>query len=287
MSMESLKNKKAATEEIQKSVRDLLTLKITLPIGNLSLKNVHTNQFLWLDLGNKNEFEIANMEALSKALNSTSSRWSGYEKNRYYIEGVTIRNDGSSCTMDLDLNPFASSITKYRDEYQGFLKAYTDATKSQTTNKTTTTTTTNNVKGGEGKTIDDLVRKIVGNETDDLKKCKLIHGWLQSNVRYSSYSCTRYSSPESCLNHKGGLNCVDTARLTRAMMSSAGLNAYVVHRTYNGGHFWTVIEIGGKKYASDQTGSGSEFNTVWKASGRTGNGGYADYSHRDGKNPCC
>lgn len=288
--------KREAKKKIQESVRDLLTLNMTLPLGNKALKYVHTNQFLFTEL--PKTFKLKYLGVIGEALNSSYSRFSGYDLDRWYIEEITINNDSSKFTMDLKLNPFATTLSKYRDANRKALKNYTDAVKEKN-NKTTTSTGTSNIlnkvnngenttlKGGEGSTIDNLVKKIVGKETDGLKKCKLIHGWLQSNVRYAYYECTRYSSPESCLNHKGGLNCADTSRLTRAMMSSAGLNAYVVHRTYNGGHFWTVIEINGKKYASDQTGSGSEFNTVWKRSGRTGNGGYADYSHKDGKNPCC
>lgn len=141
--------------------------------------------------------------------------------------------------------------------------------------------------GGEGEKIDSLVKKIVGDETDDLKKCKLIHEWLRKNVKYAGYECSKYHSAEECLKHKGALNCADTARLTRAMMASAGLKCYVVHRTTNGGHFWTIIEIGGKKYASDQTGSGSAFNTVWKSSGRTSVSDGGSYTRKNGDNPDC
>ena len=141
--------------------------------------------------------------------------------------------------------------------------------------------------GGEGEEIDSLVEKIVGSETNELKKCKLIHQWLKENVKYSSYECSRYDTPEKCLKNKGHLNCADTARLTRAMMASAGLKCYVVHRTTNGGHFWTIIEIGGKKYASDQTGSGSEFNTVWASSGRTSVSDGGAYTRKNDKNPDC
>ena len=123
------------------------------------------------------------------------------------------------------------------------------------------------LKGGEGKTVDELVAKIVGSETDELKKCKLVHQWLKENVRYHYHSCTWYHTPEACLKHKHQLNCADTALLTRAMMASAGLKCYVVHRSHAHGHFWTLIEIGGKIYASDQTGSGSDFNTIWYADG--------------------
>lgn len=141
--------------------------------------------------------------------------------------------------------------------------------------------------GGEGEEIDSLVKKIIGSETDELKKAKLIHDWLKSNVKYKYYECTRYDTPEKCLKNKGHLNCADTARLTRAMMASAGLKCYVVHRTTNGGHFWTIIEIGGKKYASDQTGSGAEFNTVWAKSGRKSVSDGGSYTRKNGDNPDC
>lgn len=141
--------------------------------------------------------------------------------------------------------------------------------------------------GGEGQEIDSLVQEIVGSETDELKKCKLVHGWLKSNVRYSGYECSHYHSAKECLKNKSHLNCADTARLTRAMMASAGLKCYVVHRTTNGGHFWVIIEIGGKKYASDQTGSGSEFNTVWARSGRTSVTDGGSYTRKNGDNPDC
>jgi len=129
--------------------------------------------------------------------------------------------------------------------------------------------------GGEGETIDNLVKKIIGNETDDLKKAKLIHAWLKKNLNYSGYSCSKYSSPEDCLKHKKALNCADTSRLTRAMMSSAGLNAQVVHGP---NHFWTIITIKGKEYASDATSNQRDFNEVWKN---------LKYSKKNGNNPEC
>ena len=147
--------------------------------------------------------------------------------------------------------------------------------------------TDSGLAGGEGETIDNLVAKICKGVTGDLAKCKAIHSWLQKNVNYSLYNCSHYDTPEKCLKNKRHLNCADTARLTRAMMSSAGLKAYVVGRSFDGGHFWTIIEIGGKKYASDQTGDGSAFNTVWKASGRTTVSDGGKYSSKNGKNPSC
>ena len=276
--------KAKAKEQIVNSIRDLYSAKITLPLGNPNLKLVHTNQFLFTELPT-DVFELANFDAIAKALNSSYSRYSGYTLNRWYIEACTITNDGSTAKMELELNPFASNVIKFRDERNSFRQAYTNATKPTSTASSNTSSSVkktkiksvksanSTLKGGEGKLIDGLVKKIIGSETRELKKAKLIHKWLQNNVRYSGYECTKYNTVEKCYNNRRHLNCADTARLTRAMMASAGLKCYIVHRTYNG--------------ASDQTGDGSAWNTVWKRSGRTGNGGYASYSRKNGKVPDC
>lgn len=278
----------AAYNEIFKSVRDLLTLKMTIPLGNPALKNVHTNQFLWYQM--PKEFELANMETISKALNSAYNRYAPFSTNRWYIEGVTITNDGKKFQMDLELNPFASDMVNYRDELQSFRKAFIDTftTTDESGNTIAPTKSTGNtsLKGGQGTTIDNLVKEICGNETDALTKCKLIHEWLRKEVKYTRYCCCKYpNAPEKAYNNRKNLNCGDTAILTCSMMKSAGLNAYIVHRTYNGGHFWTIIEINGKKYASDQTGNGSAFNTVWSNSGRA-NTSTTSYSHKENGLSC-
>ena len=142
--------------------------------------------------------------------------------------------------------------------------------------------------GGEGEDIDSLVKKIIKGKKGALEKAKAIHEWLRQKVKYSGYPCSQCSSPSDCLKRLNSLNCADTSRLTRAMMSSAGLKAYVVHHSQGPGHFWTIIEIKGTKYASDQTGSGSAWNTVWYPSGRTNAGTTGgNYDRVCGDNPSC
>ena len=192
--------------------------------------------------------------------------------------------------MELELNPFPSTLEDYITEYGDFVDAYVKANSGGGGGTQSTVSTGNStLKGGQGATIDNLVKNICGNITDPLEKCKAIHEWLRGNVIYSDYECCKYScggSAENCYNNRSHLNCADTAVLTCAMMLSAGLNAYIVHRTYNGGHFWTLIEINGKIYASDQTGrdnasmAGSDFNTVWSWSGRKKTS-ITDYSHKE------
>ena len=292
--------KAKAKEQIVNSIRDLYSAKITLPLGNPNLKLVHTNQFLFTELPT-DVFELANFDAIAKALNSSYSRYSGYTLNRWYIEACTITNDGSTAKMELELNPFASNVIKFRDERNSFRQAYTNATKPTSTASSNTSSSVkktkiksvksanSTLKGGEGKLIDGLVKKIIGSETRELKKAKLIHKWLQNNVRYSGYECTKYNTVEKCYNNRRHLNCADTARLTRAMMASAGLKCYVVHRSHANGHFWTLIEIDGKIYASDQTGSGSDWNTIWYADGdrRACNSRGGNWDSKNGKKPDC
>ena len=274
--------KQAAKNEIVDSVRDLLSLKVTLPLGNPDLKLVHTNQFCQTEL--PDEFMLENFGVIAKALNSAYNRNVGYTTNKWYIEGRTITNDMTKFTMDLELNPFASTLLDYRENKDNYEKSYTDALEQQ--NNTTSNsggvpsvTSTGGCKGGEGKVIDDLAKKIVGNETSPLKKAKLIHNWLIKNVSYKYYACTRYNTAEKCYNNRGHLNCADTARLTRALMSSAGLDAQVVHYYHpNNGHFWCVVKINGKEYASDATSHSRKFNQVYKNQ---------KYNKKNGKNPDC
>ena len=287
-------NKAMADEEIFKSLRDFLTVKITVPLGNPNFKNIHTNSFIYCNLDNY--LNHSNFNIIAKAMNSTFSRFTAYEQNRWYVESVNINNDSGKYTMELELNPFPSTLKDYKKEYKSFIDAYENK-QNQGENGTGVSSTGNStLKGGQGDTIDNLVKQICGNITGELERCKAIHEWLRKNVIYSLYNCCKYScggNPTKAYENRNHLNCADTAVLTCSMMLSAGLNAYIVHRTYDGGHFWCIIEINGKKYASDQTGresagmSGSSFNTVWKRSGRTSVSDGGAYSHKEsGFNTC-
>lgn len=271
------KEKKAAKEEIVKSIRDLLSLKVSIPLGNPNLKLVHTNQFCKTEL--PDEFLLENFKVISKALNSTYNRNVGYTTNKWYIESRTVTNDGESFKMDLELNPFASTLLDYRDNKNAYLNDYKSAVEqAQKQADKQAKQDAKKSMGGEGEVIDGVVKKIIGRETNELKKAKLIHAWLIKNVTYSYYACSRQKSAEAAYKNRSHLNCADTARLTRAMMSSAGLDAEVVHYKAQTGHFWTVVKINGKEYASDATSHRRKFNQVYKNQ---------KYNKRNGKNPDC
>ena len=262
----------AAKEQLSDSIRDLLSAKFTFPLGNPIFKNLHTNMFIYTEL--PEEFTLNNFSIIAEALNSTFNRFVGYELNRWYVEGVTITNDGGKFEAEVEVNPFPSSTKKYRESRLKLENEYKSAIESK--NNTSSTTTkkkkssitskskkNTTLKGGEGKTIDNLVKKIVGSETNALKKAKLIHEWLVKNITYRGYSDSHYHSVEKCYKNRGHLNCADTSRLTASMLRSAGVTCYVVHSTC---HYYTVIKYKKKLYCSDATSKKRPFNYYWKGS---------------------
>lgn len=276
-----------AKEKITESIRDLYTAKITLPLGNPNLKLVHTNQFLFTELPT-GVFELDNFEEIAQAMNGRYSRYSGYTLNRWYVEEVTITNDGSSATMELSLNPFASGFRKYRDDKESFQKAFTDAFSSKSSNNTNVPSVKNTktIDNNESKYINNIVKKIVGSETDNLKKAKLIHNHLLNYLSYVYYYDSHFSSAEKAYKHKK-LNCADTSRVTASMFRSAGIPCYVVYISGSVGHYYTVLSYNNKLYSSDAVGSTRKFNYYWTPTNRAVKfKGKSSYTKKCGKNPC-
>ena len=61
-------NKYLAEQEMFKSLRDLLTVKITLPLGNPNYKLIHTNSFIWCDLSGMVDLENFHIITTSQTL---------------------------------------------------------------------------------------------------------------------------------------------------------------------------------------------------------------------------
>lgn len=301
--MEFISEKNSATEKIVESVRDLVSLKIKLPLGNPNLALVHTNQYVQTELPT-DVFKMANMNIIGNKLSSLYSRGSGYTTNRWYVEGVTITNDGNSATMELDLNPFATPWLNYEENKMGYRKAYGDALNSGKSNESgkssgTDSATESDLKGGEGKKIDELVKKICTNkngqvEKNPMKRAEKIHNWLNKKNHYSDYLNSRTKSPEKALERmlsSKGINCADTSRLTASMLRSANIECYVVHISKmcgKCGHYFTVFEIDGKLHCSDTVaGGGRPIDKYWTGcNSRTKFKGKKVWDKKCGKNPC-
>lgn len=288
-------------EEITDSVRNLSNLKITLPLGNPSLKYVHTNQFLWTDL--PKEFQLANFKTISKALNGKDSRWSGYEVNRWYIENTTIKNDGTNFDIELDVNPFASSLRDYHDGKKELEKAYLDNLnkgKSNTkkgNNKVSSVNTVSDIpKRSDGKTDCSSTLSLCCNESFDSigsqvgrVESKLAQGRigregtnyanfvkgltpkeaykrLAAKWGYTYYNDNRDDCASTSFDRLGGVNCGDSARLLKACMDIVGQPCVIYSvTTPESGHYMNGVLINGKWETVDlcyQSGKFPELQTA-------------------------
>ena len=211
--MSAALSKAKAKEQMVNSVRDLETVKITIPLGNPNLKLVHTNQMLFTELP-EDVFELANFDAISKALNGSYTRYSGYVLNRWYIQGRKITNDGKTAKMELELNPFASDVLKFRDERNSFKKAYTDAT-TQNTTKTNAKTST---KKTSKKKVKSTTKKI------DIPKAINEVGKLMEKKKYKRYT---YSDYKNFVKHGYG-DCWAGAYFVACQLQKRGVPARII-----------------------------------------------------------
>ena len=60
--------RRKAIQEMAKSIRDLLTVKVTVPVGYDMLKFIHTNMFIKMKI--PDEFKVENFEHIANAMNS-------------------------------------------------------------------------------------------------------------------------------------------------------------------------------------------------------------------------
>ncbi len=285
--MTEYNEKAAAKKEMVDSIRDLLTLKLTLPLGNPNLRFVHTNQFLWTDLPT-DVFELANLKPIGEALNDSYSRFSGYQENRWYIEGVTITHDNTGSKMELDLNPFASDVNKFKDATRGFEDAYNNAKNQQNQNQN------NNGNNGETqkkvKTVESditfhkvsgfsaadnlFMQKVIKkamilakNPRTPVKQAKAVHDFYKSKHVYSYYydmdKMNRYGFEGTWRrNHH---NCGDGAAILRALYRCMGFTADIF---LGHGHYWVRVKINGVNYYCDQSGATGAHN--WRHFGSGG-----------------
>lgn len=189
----------------------------------------------------------------------------------YSEEGVEVKISGMSKLLDQEKhftykNTKISKILKDIITSAG-LKAKIDTTglkdrKIDYTNVSSSgSSSSSNLSNTE---LDSVVQEIIGDETDDYQKLVKLHSWGRKNIKYSSYECSNYGcDPVKAYKNRTHLNCGDTSVLMQALYTIAGLTAWIIHGDY---HFWVIVEIGSKKYASDCTGDRS-LNNVWSGNG--------------------
>lgn len=123
-----------AMKEVSKSVRDLLSFEIKLPLNHPMFKEMHTNQFLWTEL--PKEFKLGNLSRIFYLMKSwKENRGVEYLVNRWYIEKMVVKCDSNGLFAILTLNVFPSSYSVYKDALKGYRDAYDQAYKQKTEQK--------------------------------------------------------------------------------------------------------------------------------------------------------
>ena len=267
--------KTEAKKEITKSIRDLLTFNITVPLGNPNYKLIHTNKFLTTKL--PEDFILENFGIIGKKLNSADTRYSGYRLNNWYVETQTITNDGTNGKIEFGLNPFASSITSYQTAYEDFVKAFSDAiSKNNTSNNTTSGKSKSTSKSTGSKTINSVVDKAIKGKSKPMDKAKAVDKAFKNHIIYSFYSNAnktkgKKTNFESAWKN-GKLNCADGANILCAMYIYAGFTAVIIHVPKGGaskyGHYIVRVSVNGKYYYTDNAASSGKhtsraFGKVW------------------------
>lgn len=269
-----------AEEVILAHVRDYLTCKITIPLGNPDLKKVHTNQFLWTEL--PTEFVLENWEVIadsfqSKYTNYTGSASSGYTINRWYIDGIDISVDANGkAEMTLTCNAFPPDTSKWTKKYQEFTKEYTDALESVKTNNSSTKETTNasttksvlNQEWIKKYNIAEKVYKkaesICKTTNSTMQNVKAIFNWMDNNIGYEKYYNGQYSPTQVLSRGKG--NCCDNSRLFRALCQSIGVKCNFIQNSCIG-HQYNKVYIDGTGYIVDVGRWSASWGSHWGSSG--------------------
>lgn len=276
-----------ALEELSKSVRDLLSFSIRVPLNSPIFKNLHTNMMLWTEL--PTEFKLGNLGKVFKLMASyKQSRGVSYVENRWYVEGVKTKLDSSGLFADITLNPFPSSYSTYSNAVKSYQEAYDQAFKQQeqTTTSSGTTSTGTGVgqprlgndgtntgtmaamrgagygHSGHGRNFDSAAKKGYAqqgrkyyNWARQYNSPTALAKALNSIYREASpiYSNHRYANAESTFNngHPVG-NCWDGARLVKCCFDACGFDCVVITGSiYGWGHGWNAIKYNGKWYTFD------------------------------------
>ena len=268
---ENFLEKNKALELIQKSARDLLKMKITLPLGNKALKKVHTNQFCFYDWELNSAMYLKNWEKLAEVYSSIYTRFGGYKLGRWYIETNTINVDIPSrkAEMTLELNAFPSSLSDFSSDARKFQDAYDNAVNKNNSNSTSSGKSTsnsisnNNTKlfaSKAGKNVSSNVttaaKQITEGCNTEEQRAYCIYDWVDRYVSYSLYWGYKYSSSQVLSGHVA--NCYDTAFLIYNLCSSC--KPKVRCEIYNGhyhflegtyGHLWNKLPYKGKMTFAD------------------------------------
>ena len=108
-----------ARNQITKSMRDLMSFEITF---DGYLPKIHTNMFVYFEVPSKHT--LSNYSRFVAKIDKTTTRGGKYTLNRFYVEKVTTTYSESGIETKITLNPFASDLSTYSNEYNEAKNAY-------------------------------------------------------------------------------------------------------------------------------------------------------------------
>ena len=274
-----------ALEELSKSVRDLLSFEIKLPLNHTMFKEMHTNQFLWTEL--PREFKLGNLAEIFKIMASyKQNRGVSYVENRWYIEKMVVKCDSNGLFATLTLNVFPSPYSVYSNALKGYRDAYDQAFKQKEEQKeggTSSSGGTGQARLGNDSTDTNSMACATGRyrghagDNENFDNCakkgyaqegKAYYNWARqykSPIELAKAMANRFSyqrywdnqkSVDSCHNNGGTIhcNCYDACRLVKVCFDAAGFDCIVVTGSiYQDGHGWNAVKHNGRWYTFDLT----------------------------------
>ena len=275
-----------ALDEMSKSVRNLLSFEVKLPLNHPMFKELHTNMFLWTEL--PSEFKLGNLAEIFKFMGSwRQNRGFSYVENRWYVEKNTIKCDSNGLFATLTLNAFPSSYSHYASAFRDYSKAYDQAFRQQ--QETTDNNSGSSGGSGVGEARLGSDSEYTGDmacatgryhghagDNENFDECakrgyaqegRAYFDWarqynnpldlakaLADRFEYEGYSENIDANAEVTHNNGGTIycNCYDAARLVKCCFDACGFDCIVVTGSiYQGGHGWNAVKWNGRWYTFD------------------------------------
>lgn len=245
----SKKSIKEAKTNIAESIRDTVSIEITIPLSSVTNK-ISVRKFITTNLTLPT---LVNMKELGKIFRYASGAYNSYYvKNKWYVQKTKISVKDGEETMTLTLSPFADSISSEKSLLAGMTQ-----TKSKTTK---TSSKTSDVKITGDKFLQDIVRKAIGNKTDKKAMALACYKYYQDHHVYELTSTDvkeQYNRGFKSLWNQYRQSCGPGAATLYYMFKALGLNPKI----WNGHeHYWVSVDIDGKTYYCDQAGAEGSHN---------------------------
>lgn len=252
----------ATEQEIQTAVKDILELKITIPLSN-ETKKLHTRQFIKTNITLPTLRKLA---SLNRAYDLDTLNT--YKASTWNINKIDIKVNNNNNEMTLTLTPYSTDISSEVQALSGFTENSTG--KKKIDNDDTELQGSSYLKK--------VVSTAIKGKKDLLSQAKACHEYFKKKHKYQYYFDFQHGKNFEKTWRDGSLNCGDGAICICHMFNCLGLSPEM---RLGHGHYWVVVDIKGKTYYCDQSGLEGHSTTrvlstspgdksVWGGQGNTG-----------------